>query len=163
MLKRCIWLAVATVFFTFQMFVSQVSALELTEDLRTMPLNEQGDTVVLSSKELTQGKRLFNYACAQCHALGVTKTNPDVNLSPESLEGAVPARDNIAALIDYMKNPTTYDGFAEIYEFHPSIRSADIYPKMRNLTEDDLNEIAGYILLEPKIRGEQWGGGKYLR
>jgi photosystem II cytochrome c550 len=163
MLKRCIWLAVATVFFTFQMFVNSASAIELTEDVRTFPVNEQGETTVVSIKELKQGKKLFNYACAQCHALGVTKTNPDVNLSPESLSGAIPNRNNISGLVDYMKNPTTYDGFEEISELHPSLKSADIYPKMRNLTEDDLYSIAGYILLEPKVRGVQWGGGKYLR
>ncbi|MDY7021513.1 MAG: photosystem II cytochrome c-550 [Cyanobacteriota bacterium] len=163
MIKRYLWLAVATVFFTFQMFVNSANAIELTEELRTFPLNEQGEETVLSLKEVKQGKKLFNYACAQCHALGVTKTNPDVNLSPESLGNAIPPRDNVEALIDYMQNPTTYDGFYDISELHPSTKSSDVYPKMRNLTEDDLYAIAGYILLEPKIRGEQWGGGKYLR
>ena len=37
-----------------------------------------------------------------------------------------------------MKNPTTFDGLESIAELHPSIRSADIFPKMRSLTEDDL-------------------------
>lgn len=163
MLKRYFWLAVATVFFTFQMFVNNASALELTKELRTLPLNESGETVVLTQKEAQKGKELFNFACASCHALGMTKTNPDVGLSPEALEGANPSRDNIAALIDFMKNPTTYDGFEEISELHPSTKSADIFTKMRNLSEDDLYAIAGYVLLEPKIRPDQWGGGKYLR
>ncbi|NJK40081.1 MAG: cytochrome c-550 [Oscillatoriales cyanobacterium RM2_1_1] len=163
MLKRWIGMAVATILFTVQLWAGAANALELTEELRTMPLNQQGETTTLSLKEIKQGKKLFNYACAQCHALGVTKTNPDVNLNPEVLANAVPARDNIASLIDYMENPTTYDGMTEIAELHPSKKSSDIYPKMRNLTEDDLYAIAGYVLLEPKIRGDQWGGGKYLR
>lgn len=163
MLKRYIWLAVATVFFTFQMWVGNANALELTEELRTLPLNEQGDQVVLSLKEIRRGKAVFNDSCAQCHALGVTKTNPDVNLSPQSLAFATPPRDNIEAMVDYLKNPTTYDGFVEISEIHPSLKSADIYPEMRNITEDDLYDVSGYILLQPKVRGEQWGGGKYLR
>ncbi|MGC9527230.1 MAG: photosystem II cytochrome c-550 [Limnospira sp.] len=163
MLKRYIWLAVATVFFTFQMWVGNASALELTEELRTLPLNDQGDTVVLSLKEVKAGEKEFINSCAQCHALGMTKTNPDVNLSPESLALANPPRDNIEAMVDYLKNPTTYDGFIEISEFHPSLKSADVFPEMRNLTEDDLYNLAGYILLQPKVRGEQWGGGKYLR
>lgn len=163
MLKRYIWLAVAAVFFTFQMWVGNANALELTEELRTLPINAQGDTTVLSLKEVKKGQKVFNAACAQCHALGVTKTNPDVNLSPEALALATPPRDNIAALVDYMKNPTTYDGFMEISELHPSLKSSDIFPKMRNMSEDDLYSIAGYILLQPKVRGEQWGGGKYLR
>ncbi|MGF1494573.1 MAG: photosystem II cytochrome c-550 [Microcoleaceae cyanobacterium] len=163
MLKRWVWLVVATVFLTVHLFVGTANAVELTEDLRTFPLNESGDEIVFSTKELKKGKKLFNYACAQCHALGMTKTNPDVNLGPEALAGAYPARDNISALIDYMKDPKTYDGMFEIAEVHPAIKSSDIYPKMRNLTEDELYDIAGYILLEPKIRGDQWGGGKYLR
>jgi len=59
-----------------------------------------------------------------------------------------------------MKNPTTYDGLESIAEIHPSIRSADIFPKMRTLTEDDLFTIAGHILIQPKIVAEKWGGGK---
>ena len=163
MLKKCLLLAVATVFFTFNLLINSASAIELTEDVRTFALNEQGETTVLSLKELKNGTRLFNYACAQCHALGVTKTNPDVNLSPESLSGAVPNRNNIVGIVDYMKEPTSYDGFEDISLFHPSLESSDIYKKMRNLTEDDLYAIAGYILLQPKVRGIQWGGGKYLR
>lgn len=163
MLKRYIWLAVATVFFTFQMWVGNANALDLSPETRTLPLNAEGDTVVLSLKEIKKGQKVFNDTCAQCHALGMTKTNPDVNLSPKSLAFATPPRDNIEAMVDYLKKPTTYDGFIEISEFHPSLKSADIYPEMRNITEDDLYDVAGYILLQPKVRGEQWGGGKYLR
>jgi photosystem II cytochrome c550 len=59
-----------------------------------------------------------------------------------------------------MKNPTTYDGEIEISEIHPSIKSADIFTEMRNLTDDDLTAIAGHILIQPKIVGIRWGGGK---
>jgi photosystem II cytochrome c550 len=31
---------------------------------------------------------------------------------------------------------------------------------MRNLTEDDLQAIAGYILIQPRVVGVKWGGGK---
>ncbi|NEP47118.1 MAG: cytochrome c-550, partial [Okeania sp. SIO2H7] len=34
---------------------------------------------------------------------------------------------------------------------------------MRNVTEDDLYAIASYILIQPKILGKQWGGGKIYR
>jgi len=163
MLKRYFWLAVATVFFTFQVFVNNANAVELTKELRTLPLNDQGKTVVLSEREIQKGKSVFNKACASCHALGMTKTNPDINLSPATLAGASPSRDNIEALIDFMKNPTTYDGLEEISETHPSTKSSDVFVVMRNLTEDDLYNLAGYLLLEPKVRPEQWGGGKYLR
>ena len=99
-------------------------------------------------------------SCSTCHTGGVTKTNPNVGLDIESLSLASPARNNVQALVDYMKNPTTYDGLESIAEIHPSIKSADIFPKMRSLTEDDLEAIAGHILMQPKIVSEKWGGGK---
>lgn len=163
MLKRYFWLAVATVFFAFQMAVGNASALELDAATRTVAKNAAGDTVVLSLKQVKQGKRLFNFACSQCHVGGITKTDPNVGLDPESLSLATPKRDNIEALVDYMKNPTSYDGENSIAEIHPSLKSADTFPQMRNLTEDDLVAIAGHILLQPKVLGEQWGGGKYNR
>ena len=60
----------------------------------------------------------------------------------------------------FRSNPTTFDGLESIAEIHPSIKSANIFPKMRTLTEDDLVAIAGHILLQPKIVAEKWGGGK---
>ncbi|MDB9308113.1 photosystem II cytochrome c-550 [Aphanizomenon sp. CS-733/32] len=160
MIRRLIGVVVATILLTLQMVVGTATALELNEAIRTVPLNDEGDTVVLSLKQIKEGKRLFNYACTQCHASGVTKTDKDVGLGSKALAEAVPNRNNIAGLVDYMKNPTTYDGEEEISEIHPSIMSADIFPEMRNLTEDDLIAIAGHILLQPKILGDLWGGGK---
>jgi len=160
MFKRLIGVVVMTALLAFHLFVGNATAIELDEATRTVQLNPQGDTVVISLEQLKKGKRLFNFACAQCHAGGVTKTNQNVGLDPESLAGALPKRDNIEGLVDYLKNPTTYDGVEEIYEFHPSIKSANIFPVMRNLTDDDLQAIAGHILTQPKISGTRWGGGK---
>ncbi len=160
MLKRYFWLAVATVFFAFQVFAPSANAAELDKAIRTVPLNEVGDTTVLSLKQVKEGKRLFQYACAQCHAGGVTKTDPNVGLDPEALSLATPNRNNIEALVDYMEVPTSYDGATEISETHPSLKSKDLFPAMRNLTQDDLVAIAGHVLIQPKIVGDKWGGGK---
>lgn len=160
MLKRCIGLVVATLLFTFQILVGSAQATEIPESVRTLPLNDKGDMVTLSLEEVANGKKLFNYACGQCHVGGVTKTNFNVDLSSESLALATPPRTNIEALVDYMKNPTTYDGLEEISEVHPATISSDVFPKMRNLTDDDLYAIAGHILLQPKILGDRWGAGK---
>lgn len=141
-------------------FSTSVNAVELDEAIRTIPVNDKGKTVTLSLEEVKRGKRLFNASCSQCHIGGITKTNPNVGLDPEALSLATPSRDNIDSLVDYMKNPTSYDGLESIAEIHPSIKSADIYPKMRSLSEEDLYAIAGHILLQPKIISEKWGGGK---
>ena len=162
--KRCTWLVAAVIFVATGLvggpFIEGASAADLDAAVRTIPLNEAGDTVTLSVEEFTRGQQKFNNACAICHLGGITKTNPNVGLDTESLAGAFPDRNNLEGLIDYLHNPTTYDGLVEISELHPSTKSTDIYPKMRNLTEDDLRAISGHILLMPKIRGDQWGAGK---
>lgn len=157
--KKYLALAIATVILAFQLFTPSVSAAEIPIELRTVPLNEKTN-IVLTQKDIAKGKKLFSNACATCHLGGATFTNPNVNLSPESLAGANPIRNNVLALVDYMKKPTTYDGVTEIYDVHPSIKSTDIFPIMRGFTDNDLKLIAGYILYTPKIKGIGWGGGK---
>lgn len=144
----------------FGLFVTNASAIDLDEATRTVVKDGSGKTVVLSPEQVKRGKRLFNATCGACHVGGVTKTNPNVGLDPEGLSLATPRRDNINALVDYLKNPLTYDGLESIAEVHPSIKSADIYPRMRSLTDDDLYAIAGHIMLSPRIVSEKWGGGK---
>ena len=134
-------------------------AVELDDATRTVQLNGQ-KTVTLSLDQVKRGKRLFNNTCSICHNGGVTKTNPNVGLDSEALSLATPTRNTIEGLVDYLKNPTTFDGLESIAEIHPSIKSADIFPRMRSLTEDDLYAIAGHILVSPKIIAEKWGGGK---
>jgi len=151
-----------SIFFVLSMFTFNLGnswAIELEEAVRTVPLNTT-KTVTLTPEQVKRGKRLFINTCSLCHVGGITKTNPNVGLDPEALSLATPPRNTIESLVDYMKNPTTFDGLESIAEIHPSIKSADIFPKMRTLTEDDLFAIAGHILLQPKIVAEKWGGGK---
>lgn len=137
-------------------------ASDLSEDIRTVPADEDGNTIVLTNEQVTKGEELFVEKCSSCHAGGTTETNPDVGLSLETLALAQPPRDNLAGLVDYMHNPTTYDGEIEISEMHPSTKSADIFPEMRDVTEDDLHALAGYLLVAPKL-DENWGGGSSHR
>ncbi len=157
--KKYLALAIATVMLAFQLFTPSVSASEIPIEMRTVPLNESTN-IVLTQKDISKGKKLFQNACANCHLGGATFTNPNVNLSPESLAGANPPRNTVLSLVDFMKKPTTYDGVTEIYDVHPSLKSIDIFPSMRGFTDNDLKLIAGYILYEPKVRGIGWGGGK---
>jgi photosystem II cytochrome c550 len=143
----------------FGLFVTSASAIDLDEATRTVVQDGAGKTIVLTPEQVKRGKRLFNATCGACHLGGITKTNPNVGLDPEALSLATPRRDNIDGLVDFLKDPTTYDGIESIAEVHPSIRSADIYPRMRSVTDEDLTAISGHILLQPKIITEKWGGG----
>ena len=160
MFKKSSQLFSLVFFGIFSIFVATASAIELDEATRTIVANESGKTIVLTPEQVKRGKRLFNATCGACHVGGITKTNPNIGLDPEALSLATPRRDNVAALVDYMKNPTSYDGLESIAETHPSIKSADIYPRMRSVTEEDLTAMAGHILLQPKVVTEKWGGGK---
>ena len=144
----------------FSLFVTTASAIELDDATRTIVKDSSGKTIVLTPEQVKRGKRLFNATCGACHVGGITKTNTNVGLDPEALSLAVPRRDNVDALVDFLKNPTTYDGLESIAEVHPSIKSADLYPRMRSVTDEDLVAIAGHILLQPKVVAEKWGGGK---
>jgi photosystem II cytochrome c550 len=160
MLKKYSQLFSVVFFCIFSIFLTTASAIDLDEATRTVVKDSSGNTVVLTPEQVKRGKRLFNATCGACHVGGITKTNPNVGLDPEALSLATPRRDNIDALVDYLKNPTSYDGLESIAEVHPSIKSADIYPRMRSITDEDLYSISGHILLQPKIVTEKWGGGK---
>jgi photosystem II cytochrome c550 len=153
-----IFQVILSVFFSLS-FVGASWANEFDEAVRTVPLNGS-KTVTLTAEQAKRGKRLFISTCSICHTGGITKTNPNVGLDTEALSLATPPRNTIESLVDYLKNPTTFDGLESIAEIHPSIKSADIFPKMRTLTEDDLYAIAGHILIQPKVVAEKWGGGK---
>ena len=153
------WLCSCMVIFSF-MLSSPASAIELDEATRTVNLSEDGKTAVLTTEQIKRGKRLFNSSCSTCHVGGITKTNPNVGLDPEALSLATPPRNNLTSLVSYLQDPQSYDGLESIAEIHPSVRSADLFPKMRSLTDDDMYAIAGHILVQPNVAAEKWGGGK---
>jgi photosystem II cytochrome c550 len=141
-------------------FAGTAQAAQWTAEQLTVPAGPDGSAVTFTEQEIKAGRKLFNSSCGECHAGGITKTNQNVGLDPETLALATPARDNVEALVDYMKDPTSYDGEYSIADVHPSIRSSDIFVKMRDLDDDDLRLMAGYILTAPNVQGVQWGGGK---
>lgn len=144
-------------------WTSSAIALEIDESLLTVPFNDAGEQTTLTVDQLVLGQGKFNSSCAQCHIDGSTKPNPDVDLAPQTLALATPSRNSVVGLLDYLDNPTTYDGLRSLSELHPSTLNLDLFPRMRGLTRDDLEAIAGYVLAEPNIIGEQWGGGKPRR
>ena len=160
MLKKYSQLFSVFLFGIFSVLVMNASAIDLDEATRTVVKDSSGKTIVLTPEQVKRGKRLFNATCGACHVGGITKTNPNVGLDPEALSLATPRRDNVDALVDFLKTPTSYDGLESIAQVHPSIKSADIYPRMRSVTDEDLVAISGHILLQPKVITEKWGGGK---
>ena len=140
--------------------VSPAEAARWDAETLTVPGNPEGTQVTFSEQEINTGRKVFNTSCGTCHAGGITKTNHNVGLDPETLALATPSRNSVEGLVDYLKDPTSYDGEYSIADLHPSMRSRDLYPAMRDLTDEDLRLMSGYILVAPKVLGKEWGGGK---
>ncbi len=161
MVKNLLWAAIASLVLFFSTGVAPASAVELDEATRSIPLDTTGKTATLTTQEVTSGQRLFNLQCTKCHLQGKTKTNNNVSLGLEDLAGAEPSRDNLLALVDYLESPTSYDGEDSLLELHPNITRPDLYPELKNFTKDDLYNIAGYMLIAPRL-DQRWGGTIYF-
>ena len=79
-----------------------------------LEVDEKGKTTTLTKEQVVRGKRLFIAACASCHVGGGTRTNQNVGLAIEELSGAQPNRATVEGLVDYLNNPTTYDGLKDL-------------------------------------------------
>lgn len=71
------------------------------------------DTQLFTAEEFSQGKHLFEENCINCHVGGITLPDPDVSLSLVALQNATPPRDTVLALMEFLRQPMTYDGQAE--------------------------------------------------
>jgi DNA-binding winged helix-turn-helix (wHTH) protein len=56
---------------------------------------------------------------------------------------------------------TSLSGEDDLSEFHPNVSRPDIFPELRNLTEDDVYNVAAYLLVAPRL-DERWGGTIYF-
>lgn len=80
-----------------------------------LPADASGTLRTFTAADLSVGKRLFEKNCLNCHVGGATLPNPRVSLSLTDLKGATPPRDNIAALMAFVRSPRSYDGREESY------------------------------------------------
>jgi photosystem II cytochrome c550 len=78
-------------------------------------VDSQGNTQLFSAIDLSEGQRLFEENCLNCHVGGSTLPNPMVSLSLEALKGAVPPRDTIRSLVAFIRQPMSYDGSEDEY------------------------------------------------
>lgn len=112
-----------------------------------------------SEAEIRKGKALFKAECGRCHVGGQTYGtygSTDVNLSLKGLQGAIPPRDSLPALIDYIKNPTSYDGKTKLLE-------TGEHPSFANLDDESIRLISVHMLKEATAPGSIWGKGKNVK
>ena len=113
-----------------------------------LELDALGNTREFSPQELSDGKRYFEDSCINCHVGGSTLPNPKQSLALDTLKGANPPRDNINALISYMRQPMTYDGSEDTFwcrEITPNI-----------LSQNQIENLAAFVLTAAK-KAPGWG------
>lgn len=88
--------------------------LEVSEPI-ALELDEQGQTKLFSAEDITQGKELFKSNCINCHVGGATLPYPPVSLALDTLSGATPPRNNINGIVNFLRQPMTYDGSEETF------------------------------------------------
>ena len=114
--------------------------------------NEAGDSKLFNGEEISDGKRLFSDSCLNCHVGGATLPLPTVSLSMESLKGATPPRDNIHNLVEYFREPMTYDG-SDYSFFCRQITE-------RWMSEEEVENLAAFILRAAE-KAPGWGSTNF--
>lgn len=83
--------------------------LQVSEPV-SLDLDGKGLTKQFSSEDLSEGKELFEAHCLNCHVGGATLPDPTVSLALNTLAGATPPRDTINGIVNFLREPMTYDG-----------------------------------------------------
>jgi photosystem II cytochrome c550 len=110
------------------------------------------ETALFSAADLSEGKRLFEANCKNCHAGGATLPDPTVPLSLEALHNATPPRDTVNALVAYMRQPMTYDGSSEAFSCRTISESWMPHAQVEHL--------AAFILRAAQ-KAPGWGGMEF--
>jgi photosystem II cytochrome c550 len=121
--------------------------LKVTDPV-SLELDHQGNSRLFSAEELASGKKIFEQSCLTCHVGGATLPNPSVPLSLKALQGAVPPRDTIASLVEFMRAPMLYDGSEESFECRK------VPPSW--LSQAQVESVAGFILRAAQ-KAPGWG------
>ena len=74
-----------------------------------LPLDSSGTLLSFTTKDLSEGKTLFENNCKNCHLAG-NNIPGGPNLALNTLKGATPPRDNITALVQFSRKPVNYNG-----------------------------------------------------
>jgi photosystem II cytochrome c550 len=109
----------------------------------TLPLDDQGQTRSFSVEDLSQGKKIFENSCSNCHVGGTTLPNPPISLSLQVLAKATPSRDTVNRLVEFMRQPMTYDGSEE------ELLCRQVPESWLNQTQAE--NLAGFILRAAQI------------
>jgi photosystem II cytochrome c550 len=125
--------------------------LQVTEPVPIV-INDRGETRSFSADDLVAGKQLFELHCASCHVGGTTLPNPAVSLSLDLLRQATPPRDTVEQLVQFMRQPMSYDGRDE------SVLCREVPDSW--LSQSEAENLAGFILRAAE-KAKGWGTARF--
>ncbi|MBW4524884.1 MAG: photosystem II cytochrome PsbV2 [Phormidium tanganyikae FI6-MK23] len=125
--------------------------LQVTDPVPVV-LNDRGETRSFSAENLIEGKKLFELHCASCHVGGSTLPNPAVPLSLAALKQATPPRDTVEQLIQFMRQPMTYDGSED------SLLCREVPESW--LSQSEVENLSGFILRAAE-KAKGWGSTNF--
>ncbi|MEN9221990.1 MAG: photosystem II cytochrome PsbV2 [Thermostichus sp. BF3_bins_97] len=118
-----------------------------------LPLDAEGHTLTFTPEQLTEGKNRFQSACLNCHVGGATLPAPNISLSLQDLRGATPPRDTIRALVEYQRDPLSYDGSDFGYGCRP------VPPSW--MDDEALQNLAAFVLRAAQV-APGWGSNDLM-
>jgi photosystem II cytochrome c550 len=117
-----------------------------------LPWDAEGHTLTFTPEQLSDGKNRFQSACLNCHVGGSTLPAPNISLSLKDLRGATPPRDTIQALVEYQRDPRSYDGSKPSYGCRP------VPPSW--MDDEALRNLAAFILRAAQV-APGWGSNTF--
>src|ERR687886_2800706 len=113
---RCLLVTLVAVISVFMVSSPAQAAVDkyvrrfLAKEPISLDVDAQGQTKQFSPEDLSAGKELFETNCINCHVGGATLPDPTVSLALDTLAGATPPRNNIDGIVNFLREPMTYDG-----------------------------------------------------
>jgi photosystem II cytochrome c550 len=128
-------------------YIAQYLKVQPTE-IATLKQDAAGTLKDFDYATLLKGKQLFGQNCQSCHVGGTTLARPELPLSLVSLQGAMPPRDSIEALVTYLRHPLSYNGDDDNYGCREIAKTW--------LADPEVESIAAFVLRAAE-KATGWG------
>ena len=155
---RCLLVTLVAVISVFMVSSPAQAAVDkyvrrfLAKEPISLDVDAQGQTKQFSPEDLSAGKELFETNCINCHVGGATLPDPTVSLALDTLAGATPPRNNINGLVDFLREPMTYDGS------EPTFWCRQVSETW--MPQEQIEKLAAFVLRAAQ-KAPGWGTSKF--
>jgi len=155
---RCLLVTLVAVISVFMVSSPAHAAVDkyvrrfLAKEPISLDVDAKGQTKQFSPEDLSAGKELFETNCINCHVGGATLPDPTLSLALDTLAGATPPRNNINGLVDFLREPMTYDGS------EPTFWCRQVSESW--MPQEQIEKLAAFVLRAAQ-KAPGWGTSKF--